>query len=177
MQLTGVEIVKNGIVYGFDDKNAIQQQGVDVRVKKIFQVGSKNQQYVDSYNCGYIPTEGKTKLPKSKEIDPIWEFTTKKQVYILQPGYYEVELMEGCKLPSNCSLHLKTRSSLVRCGGQVFSGQFDAGFETENMGCYLHVILPMTIECGARIAQAIVFESNEVENTYNGQWQGDNQRQ
>jgi hypothetical protein len=46
------------------------------------------------------------------------------------------------------------------------------------MGCFLHVINPIVIEVGARIAQAIVFESDPVvtDDMYNGQWQNDNQR-
>jgi deoxycytidine triphosphate deaminase len=60
----------------------------------------------------------------------------------------------------------------------VHSGQFDAGFNTEKMGCFLQVNHPINIEKGARIAQAIVTESYEVmdEDLYNGQWQGDKQR-
>ena len=86
--------------------------------------------------------------------------------------------MESCSIPNNATLHYKTRSSLVRCGATVHSGQFDGGFKTENMGCFLHVINPIVIEEGARIAQALVFESYPVDNgdMYNGQWQNDNQR-
>ena len=72
--------------------------------------------------------------------------------------------------------YIRYRSSLVRCGAIVHSGQFDAGFKTDAMGCFLQVIRPLHIEEGARIAQAIVFESNDVENLYDGQWQGDKQR-
>jgi hypothetical protein len=46
------------------------------------------------------------------------------------------------------------------------------------MGAYLHVILPIDIEVGARVAQMIVNESYEVgiEELYDGQWQNDKQR-
>ena len=47
------------------------------------------------------------------------------------------------------------------------------------MGAFLHVIRPITIERGARVAQAIVNESYEVEreDLYEGQWQNDKQRE
>ena len=75
-------------------------------------------------------------------------------------------------------MYFKTRSSLVRCGAIIESGQFDGGFETQNMGAFLHVIRPIIIERGARVAQAIINETYTVDedHMYNGQWQGDKQR-
>lgn len=168
MQLTGQQIIKYGdldpIVTNYEDKN-VQQQGVDLRVKKICKVSEKA--------SGYIPLVGKSIIPVTEELS-LYDDKT----YVLKPGYYEVEFEEGCNIPNNATLHIKTRSSLVRCGSQCYSGQFDAGFNTKNMGCFLHVILPISIDKGARIAQALVFESAPVGNgsLYNGQWQGDKQR-
>lgn len=159
MQLTGKEIIEKNIISNYSEK-AIQQQGIDVRVSRIWEV----------MEGGRVPTTGKTILPESKEV------RTEYGYYKLLPGYYEVQLEEGCKIPNNATLHFKTRSSLVRCGALVHSGQFDAGFETDKMGCFLQVIQPIAIEKGARIAQAIIFESNIVENLYDGQWQNDKQR-
>lgn len=92
-------------------------------------------------------------------------------MYELSPGYYEVSLMEGCNIPSNCALLFKTRSSLVRSGVIVHSGLFDAGFRTKKMGCFIQVCETVRIEKGSRIAQAIVLESNEVDKLYNGRYQ------
>lgn len=166
MQLTGKQIVAENIVtnVGMD---SVQQQGVDVRVENIYRID-------DNSSGGYIPVTGKTRRPKMKEID----VNETGKYYYLPKGWYEVDLMEGCDINSNRVLNFKTRSSLVRCGAVVHSGQFDAGFATDKMGCFLHVIYPITIERGARIAQAIVHETYDVEenNLYNGQWQGDKQR-
>lgn len=155
MQLTGKEILERGIITG-SCKEALQQQGIDLRIKDIKIVTG----------VGEIPPEGKTKLPMYDHYE----------LGYIEPGYYEVTFEEGCKIPSNCSLHLKTRSSLVRCGAIIHSGQFDAGFETDSMGAFMHVIRPIKIEKGARVAQAIVFQSSDVENLYDGQWQNDKQR-
>ena len=160
--LTGKEIIEKGIITNYCEEG-IQQQGVDLRIKRIRKVASGN-------NIPLIPKEGKTKLPEYEG----WDDWSDK--FCLSPGYYEVEFMEGCNIPKNCAMWLKTRSSLVRCGATVHSGQFDAGFNTENAGCFLEVRFNMDIELHARIAQAILFTSNDVDNLYDGQWQGDKQR-
>lgn len=174
MQLTGKQISESNIITNLRSEG-IQQQGVDVRIKNVSKV-------VMDYGCGYVPAKGKTVAPKSI-IEPIIEPSTIQTEYdtcewMLQPGYYEVEFEEGCKIPNNIAMYFKTRSSLVRCGAEIISGQFDAGFETENMGAYLKVNLPIIIEKGARVAQAILTETYEVgtDQLYNGQWQGDKQR-
>ena len=159
MQLTGKEIIEKGIISNYTEE-AIQQQGIDVRIEGLKSVN----------NSGVIPVQGKTILPSYDELMCTYGG------WVLTPGYYEVTLMEGCKIPNNATLHFKTRSSLVRCGALIHSGQFDAGFETDKMGWFLQVIKPIRIEKGARIAQAILFESNEVENLYDGQFQNDKQR-
>lgn len=155
MQLTGKEILDKGIITG-SCTEGLQQQGIDLRIKDIKIVTG----------VGEIPSEGKTKLP----------FYDHYELGYVEPGYYEITFEEGCKIPNNCSLHLKTRSSMVRCGAIIHSGQFDAGFETDSIGAFMHVIRPIIIEKGSRVAQAIVFQSSDVENLYDGQWQNDKQR-
>lgn len=162
MQLTGKQIVDLGIINGVCEKG-IQQQGVDVRLASIRLAGANG-----------TVSEVSTVIPESgPEI-----FPGEQQYYHLSPGYYEVTLVESCIIPPNIAMHFHTRSSLVRCGAHVFSGQFDAGFHTDAMGCYLHVIQPITIQRGARIAQAICTETYNVdgEHLYAGQYQGDKQR-
>ena len=181
MQLTGKQIIARGIVENYVEEG-VQQQGVDVRLKEIYTLDGD----------GYIPQTGKTIKPTTRPLTPLdvgayscWYGYYDKdrdciaEHAILQPGYYEIEFEESCSIPKNCVLNFKTRSSLVRCGAIVHSGQFDAGFHTKNMGAFLHVIRPITIERGARVAQAVVSESYEVEreDLYEGQWQNDKQRE
>ena len=167
MQLTGKQIVNRGIITNYCEEG-VQQQGFDVRLKNVWCLSDDS--------CGSVPAKGKTITPYKYNV--YVSILDENEIYILEPGYYEVEFCEACKIPNNATLNYKTRSSLVRCGAIVHSGQFDAGFETDNMGAFLHVIKPIYIEKGARIAQAIVNESYPVDddNMYNGQWQNDNQR-
>lgn len=173
MQLTGKEIIESGVLTGVDMENAVQQQGVDIRVDKINRL----------VGIGWIPAGGeKTTLPAYEpvqccNINP--ESDEDGKYFSLDPGYYEVIFMEGCNIPRNLVINnIKSRSSLVRCGSHIECGQFDAGFSTNHMGCFLKVERHIFIDHGARIAQVQVFETNPVEegSMYNGQWQHDKQR-
>lgn len=194
MQLTGKQIVEQGIIDNYCEKG-VQQQGLDVRLTKVRKMKQKHltakAQHFDMVNdevyvvdwdkCGNIPEKGKTVLPEMTEwVQPekITRDGKEIEVFRLTPGYYEVEFFESCKIPRDKVLNYKTRSSLVRCGAHVFSGQFDGGFETRNMGAYMLILNPIEIEYMARVAQVVVTESYPVtdEYLYNGQWQNDKQR-
>ena len=170
MQLTGKQIVERGILQNVC-VNGIQQQGIDVRVIDIKRVDA-----CDNL-CGFIPATGKTLTPVVTPINLQQNYNS--TFWELAPGYYEVTFEEGCQIPADCAMYFKTRSSLVRCGAEIRSGQFDGGFETDHMGAFLKVELPIKIEKGARVAQAIINETYPVEKEYlyDGQWQRDNQRQ
>lgn len=159
--LTGKQIAGKGIITNFLEGN-IQQQGIDLRLRRLFKVSTET--------IGRVPKEGKTVLPQSGEIDIT-------EPIALLPGYYEVEFEEGCDVkPCTCMKPL-TRSSVIRCGGEIRSGLFDAGFHTDHIGGYLKVEVPFEVERGSRLAQAVCLTSDEVENLYNGQFQGDEQRE
>lgn len=159
MQLTGRQIVEEGIITNYVAE-AVQQQGIDIRLATVDKLGG----------AGTIPKLGKTKLPIYTRIEP------QGDCWMLQPGYYQVTFFEGCRMPKNRVMVFISRSSLVRCGAQIVNGQFDAGFETDSMGCFLQVLNPICIEVGARIAQTRILETEDVENLYNGQYQHDKQR-
>lgn len=166
MQLTGKQIADTGIIMNYSGE-CIQQQGIDCRVIEICDVRGE----------GYIPREGKTKKCISTPIPPM-KLENGEMGWKLEPGYYEVTFAESCNIPGNAVLHYDPRSSLVRCGGKILSGQFDGGFKTDHMGCFMELYTSITIEQFARIAQARVEESYLVDDDdlYNGQWQGDKQR-
>lgn len=185
MQLTGKEIVTEGIITGYVPES-VQQQGVDLRLMEVRRHGHWERcQEEDVFckntrldNMGLIPVEGKTKLPQSEVYEPI-TLPNGKLGWVFKPGwYYEVIFHEGCKMPNNRVMVFITRSSGVRCGAEIVCGQFDAGFETEHMGCFLHAHEALMIECGARIAQTRITKTEPVEagSMYNGQWQNDKQR-
>lgn len=96
---------------------------------------------------------------------------TCENLWILQPGFYSLTFHQGCCLPSNIKAKIIHRSSILRCGGRIESGVYDPGFEVDEMGAFLEVLVPLTIEKDARVAQIVMEECYEVDNLYNGQWQ------
>lgn len=158
--LNGKEIVERGIVTNIPTEN-VAQHGVDLNLILIERV----------MGIGFIPVVGKTQLPEYQRVEP-----TQSGVWRLNPGTYNVTFAQGCKIPNNVMMLIRQRSSLLRCGGQLHSSVFDAGFETENIGTFMTLFHPIDIEVGARIAQIYNHETDPVENLYNGQWQGDKQR-
>lgn len=173
MQLTGKEIIEEGIITKYCEEG-IQQAGVDLRVMDI--------KYLDGK--GKIPVKGKTRLPKYKPVEKGYILSTDNlkstcvEGWHLEPGFYEITLMEGCKMPNNRAMTFVQRSSLLRCGCIIRSSQFDPGFETDNMGTFMQVFNPVDIEYGARVCQTLVMETGEVaeQDMYKGQFQGDRQR-
>lgn len=157
--LNGKEIVERGIITKVPNSN-IAQHGVDLDLIKVERV----------VGIGKIPLIGKTQLPDYQEvlsIDGVWR---------LNPGTYNITFNQGCKIPNNTMLLIRQRSSLLRCGGQLHSSIFDAGFETENIGTFMTLFHPIDIEVGARVAQIYNHETTPVENLYSGQFQKDQQR-
>lgn len=170
MQLTGQQIIDEGIITGYCQEG-IQQAGVDLRLMQVNKLKG----------TGFIPETGKTQLPQYEELDfgilecPDGSTST---YWKLEPGYYEIILEEGCKMPNNRAMTFVQRSSLLRCGCIIRSSQFDPGFETEHMGTFMQVFHPVTIEKGARVCQTLVMETAEVakDQLYKGQFQRDRQR-
>ena len=95
--------------------------------------------------------------------------------WLLYAGVYDITFNEGCKIPSNRVAFIKQRSSLYRNGTTINSPVFDPGFETEFMGTLMYVHETIFIEENARVAQ-IYFHECEAAELYDGQWQGDKQR-
>lgn len=162
--LTGKELVERGIITGIIQEENIAQHGVDLNVIDIRRI-------CGDVLPGFIPTKGKTSLAQKISLergaDNYWR---------LEPGAYDITLSQGCKVPKDKMLLIRQRSSLLRNGAIVHSSVFDAGFETENIGTVMVVTTPIVIEYNARVVQIYAHNSNEVENLYNGQWQGDSQR-
>lgn len=154
--LNGKEMIAKGIITGPIDPENVQQHGIDLNLIKVEIL----------YCIGEITKKGKTKLPTYCEVlskDGFWE---------LDPGVYSITFAQGCNIPSNQMLLIRQRSSLLRNGGVLHSSVFDAGFCTENIGTVMVLNHPVRIEVGARIAQIYNHETSEVENLYNGQFQG-----
>ena len=141
MQLTGKQIVERGIITNYCEEG-IQQQGIDVRLDQV--IDFNNRTSMNNSEVGYVPVKGKTKLIGRKPIK-VQVSSDGTEVFHLEPGYYEIIVKEGCKMPNNAAMRFISRSSLVRNGAIIHCGQFDAGFETDvdeqNARYILHFVL------------------------------------
>ena len=108
--------------------------------------------------------------PDWEKVPPV-DIATRKG-WALQKGAYSVTFNEGGKIPVEHCGWFVPRSSIIRCGNDLRSGLYDAGFEAENFGAILIVRVPMFIEVNARIAQFIISTAVSSE-LYDGQWQGE----
>lgn len=179
--LTGKQIYEMGIVTNVtasnnDITNSVQQHSVDLRLMKVCRV-------IGDIKPGTIfAGDTKTILAHRQEIFPQKRHrsSTDKEnqlFYILLPGTYEITFIEGCYIPANRRGFIVHRSSLFRNGGSINSAIFDAGFKTNQIGTMMVITEPIEIEYTARIGSFYVEDSNVVENLYNGQFQGDVQRE
>lgn len=158
--LTSKEILEEGLITGPLREDNISQVGIDLNVVKIERIGEG----------GHIPAKGKTKLAKYYEPEE------KDGSWILSPGSYNVEFEQGCKIPSDVTLLIRQRSSLMRNGAFIHSSVFDPGFKTDSLGTVMIVMNYMTVEKGARLCQIYGHRHNPVEKLYDGQFQSDKQR-
>lgn len=142
-----------------DTEDQIQPNGIDLRINKLYSV----------IGTARIPREGKVQSDlRARELDPkdgYWSLTPK--------GIYYVDFVESISVPAGWCATLITRSSLVRAGVDVVSGLWDTGF-TGTLGCVLRVHSPVDIEWGAKLCQAMFWQSEFSGHYYTGRYQGTN---
>lgn len=168
MNLTGKQLVEQGIITGDIREENIAQHGVDLNLIEVRRISGP----------GFIPLEGKTKLAFRSFVEKE-EINVDGQTVIgwkLTPGAYDITFEQGCDIPNNQRLQIVQRSSLLRNGAILRSSMFDSGFKTNSIGTVIYLSEELWIQEGARVAQIYATSSNTVENLYNGQFQGDKQR-
>jgi deoxycytidine triphosphate deaminase len=162
---------KEGLTYLLDlDHTAVpQQHGIDLTIKevrKVFYLKPQTGVYIDRPTC---PAEEKVIESTLNITDP-----EGSRGWNLPTGLYSIYFHQGIYVPPNTKANIIHRSSIARCGGQIYSGEYDAGFKTKNMGAFLVVHSPFFIEEGSRVAQIIfsrVENDGEMVVLYNGQFQ------
>jgi dUTP pyrophosphatase len=160
--LTGLQLVEQGIVMGPLETDNIQQHGVDLNLIEVEKITG----------IGVIPAQGKTQLAEGVIVGVVKKNESNELYWCLEPGTYRIRFAQGCKVPVDKMLLIRQRSSLLRNGAILHSSVFDAGFETDAIGTVILITRPIEIEYGARVAQIYAHNSNKVANLYNGQFQG-----
>lgn len=176
--LTAKQIIDKKIVFLTDeakihyhiDELSPAQVGIDLHLvscSKVKSVNFKENGHIYSDNRKNKKTKiTKTDLCIPKEEDD-GNFT-----FVLEPGVYEIGFAEGCNFDNKSFGKIVHRSSLYRNGVEINSPIWDPGFHTDEMGTFMIVHVPVKIDLYARVAQMIVFETNEESEKYEGQYQG-----
>ena len=174
--LNSQQIIEEGLLKLNETKGKPAQVGYDLSLKAVNKVGSsivKGGTFNKDAKIGKI-LKDKTELTTYLPLDTI--NLDGVEGWLLYKGVYDITFWEGCKIPSNRTAFIKQRSSLYRNGATINSPVFDPGFETDNMGTLLYVHETIFIEKDARVAQIYFHPSNNTDVMYDGQWQGDKQR-
>ena len=163
--LNADQIVEKGLLKLEQSKGKKAQVGYDLSLQLVNKIGHVGKVLKD-----------KTQLAAYEPIDKIQ--LDGHSGWLLYPGAYDITFWEGCDIPSNYVGLIRQRSSMLRNGTVLHSSVFDPGFSTEFMGTVMVVNETIFIEEDARVGQIYFHTCEEVaqENLYNGQWQGDKQR-
>jgi deoxycytidine triphosphate deaminase len=174
--LNAKQIVDEGLLLLENTQGKPAQVGYDLSLKAVQKIGNKIGGGAYNLSSGSKigkVLKNKTELTTYTSLDTI--HLDGVEGWLLHEGIYDITFNEGCKIPDNRVAFIKQRSSLYRNGAIINSPVFDPGFETEFMGTLLYVHEPLFIEKDARVAQIYFHECMSAE-MYNGQWQGDKQR-
>ncbi len=93
----------------------------------------------------------------------------------LIPGAYIVTYNEIVHLPRNVMALARPRSSLLRCGVNVGTAVWDAGYSGRSQSLLMvYNAAGFRVQKDARIAQMVFFRLGEETQGYNGAYQGEN---
>ena len=93
----------------------------------------------------------------------------------LAPGCYMITYNEIVHIPRNLMALGRPRSSLLRCGVNVGTAVWDAGYEGRSQSLLMvHNPQGFTVEKNARVMQLVFFELTGETEGYNGIYQSEN---
>jgi dUTP pyrophosphatase len=93
----------------------------------------------------------------------------------LAPGSYIITYNEIVHMPPNIMALGRPRSSLLRCGVNVGTAVWDAGYEGRSQSLLVvHNPLGFTLQRNARVTQLVFFELTGETEGYRGIYQGEN---
>lgn len=152
--------IEKGLIRNFIDlKVQLQPNGFDCTLRSVAKVRSAGK--IDFDNSERV-------LAETEEI----EF---KEWVFLPQGVYKVVLNEVIKLDDDLMAMAKPRSSLVRCGVDVITAVWDAGYEGRSeVAIAVHNPLGIWLKRNARIVQLVFIKLCSKTQKYSGIYKYEN---
>lgn len=139
----------------------IQPNGIDLTLRKL----------------AMMQTSGKIAVNNNQRVLPdLIPLVFDGMGYIdLIPGTYIVTYNEIVHLPKNIMALAKPRSSLLRCGVNIDTAVWDAGYSGRSQSLLLvHNPMGFRLQKNARILQLIFYQLTGETDGYQGAYQGEN---
>lgn len=143
-------------------KEDVQENGIDLRVGKIYTIDER------SGILGCVDDE--KYLPELEEVE------CNNDIYILKPKtYYFVKVDRSIHIPHNYTQTYLIRSTFARCGLMLISSVGDDSFNgTLMMGLYnTNEKLSVFVGKNERIIQALTYENDGTASEYDGAYKND----
>lgn len=150
------------IVEGWLDlAEQVQPNGFDISVRDIASLDSRGT--IAATNSGRsVSKAGTLSFDENGFID-------------LAPGVYLITYNEVVHLPTNVMALARPRSSLVRCGVDVGTAVWDAGYSGRSQSSLVvHNPHGFRLQKNARVAQLVFFTLTGETDGYRGAYQGEN---
>ena len=154
-------IIKDRLVEVRDAKNQLQPASVDLTLEKVYRFASEGA--IDFDNSQRV-------LSKVEEVAFNGDWVELKQ------GAYKVQYAETVRVPPDLAGVTFCRSTLSRCGCDVYNGWWDPGYAGKGEGM-LMVMNPhgVRLKKGAKIAQIVFLKlSTQATELYEGIHKGEN---
>lgn len=166
MILSGRSVVEKRYVtfpndfYNTDEQ--VQPNGVDLRLERVVHVNGRPE----------LPANGRINAD-NVQINEVPAKEGWFDLHLLQ-GNYLVDFRESISVPDGYCAIIITRSSLVRCGVDLFTGLWDTGFQGR-LGGSLRLKNPIRLQYGARLGQVMFYKAEFNGHRYSGGYQGTTQ--
>lgn len=166
MILDGRTVVEKNLVTFPDDlydtEEQVQPNGVDLRLHRVQHVAGRPE----------LPATGRIKAGNVQ----ITEIPLKDGWFELSElaGNYLVDFRESISVPDGWCAIIITRSSLVRCGMDIFTGLWDTGFQGR-LGGSVRLKNPIRLQYAARLGQVMFHKAQFSGHRYTGAYKGTTQ--
>jgi len=153
-------ILKEELVALKDAKHQLQPASVDLTLEKVFRFKGK----------GVIDFDNSERV-----ISEVEEISFNGDWVDLPQGSFKVQYAEEVRMPLDLAAVTFTRSSLARCGCDVYNGWWDPGYHGKGVGLLVvHNPEGVRLKKGAKIVQLVFVSLNDSEHLYEGVHKGEN---